>query len=171
MAAKALQKSTRWTRWTRGRRGRPGLDIKRNHVRVEEKTTFIMADKYSDGKTSEEKTKQILAVVPILSGQTASQNNSSALPPRKDQPALQPFPQPQQQPATQSNDLIDFGQSNSLPTTSVPERNSSLQQQTTHPTTYMPSESHEPVMPGHPIKRVDTLTKDLDEFVDAPGSS
>ena len=132
---------------------------------------FAFAKVCSDGATPEEKTKQILAVAPILKGQTASQNNKAASP-QKAQPAPQPpsQPQPQQQP-TSSNDLIDFGQSDSLPASSVPERNSSLQQQTMQQPANAPSGLQEPLMPGQPLKRVDTLTKDLDEFVDAPGSN
>ena len=130
--------------------------------------SFAFAKVCSDGATPEEKTKQILAVAPILKGQTASQNTKAASPQPAPQPSSQP--QPLQQP-TSSNDLIDFGQSDSLPASSVPERNSSLQQQTMQQPTYAPSELQEPLMPGQPLKRVDTLTKDLDEFVDAPGSN
>ena len=131
--------------------------------------SFTFAKTCSDGATPEEKTKQILAVVPILKGQTASQNTKAASL-EKAQPAPQPSPQPQpQQQPTSSNDLIDFGQSDSLPTSSVPERNSSLQQQTTQQRTNAPSGLQEPLMPGQPLKRVDTMTNDLDEFVDAPG--
>ena len=126
----------------------------------------------SDGATPEEKTKQILAVAPILKGQTASQNTKAASP-EKAQPAPQSSSQapPQQQPPLSSNDLIDFGQSDSLPASSVPERNSSLQQQTMQQPTNVPSGLQEPLMPGQPLRRVDTETKDLDEFVDAPGSN
>ena len=136
-----------------------------------ERCSSAFAKICSDGTTPEEKTKQILAVAPILKGQTASQNTKAASP-EKAQPAPQSSSQsqPQQQPSS-SNDLIDFGQSDSLPASSVPERNSSLQQQTTQQPTNVPSRLQEPLMPGQPLRRVDTETKDLDEFVDAPGSN
>ena len=35
--------------------------------------------------------------------------------------------------------------------------------------TNAPLGMQEPLQPGHPIKRVDTRSKELDEFVDAPG--
>ena len=132
--------------------------------------SFAFAKSCSDGATPEEKAKQILAVVPIIKGQgqTASQSTKAASP-EQAQPAPSQ-PQPQQQP-TSSNDLIDFGQSNSLPASSVPDRNSSLQQQTMQQPTNAPSGLQEPLMPGQPLRRVDTLTKDLDEFVDAPASN
>ena len=133
--------------------------------------SFAFTEIDSDGATPEEKTNQILAVAPILKGQTASQDTKPASP-QKAQPAPQPTSQPkQQQQPNSSNDLIDFGQSASLPASSVPERNSSLQQQTMQQPTNTPSGLQEPLMPGQPLKRVDTLTKDLDEFVDAPGSN
>ena len=133
--------------------------------------SFAFAKICSDGATPEEKTKQILAVAPILKGQTASQD-TKAPSPQKAQPSPQTpsQPKPQQQP-TSTNDLIDFGQSASIPASSVPEINSSLQQQTMQQPTNAPSGLQEPLMPGQPLKRVDTLTKDLDEFVDAPGSN
>ena len=135
--------------------------------------SFAFAKKSSDGATPEEKTKQILAVVPILKGQTASENAKAASP-QKAQPAREPSSQPHpriQQQQKGSNDLIDFGQSDSLPASSVPDRNSSLQQQTMQQPTNAPSGLQEPLMPGQPLRRVDTLTKDLDEFVDAPASN
>lgn len=133
--------------------------------------SFAFAKICSDGATPEEKTKQILAVAPILKGQTASQDTKASSP-QKVQPNPQTLsqPKPEQQP-TSTNDLIDFGQSASIPASSVPEINSSLQQQTMQQPTNAPSGLQEPLMPGQPLKRVDTLTKDLDEFVDAPGSN
>ena len=140
------------------------MDTERKYVRVEPDPYYLTTDKCSDGPTPEAKTKQILAVAPILKAQPASQD-SNPVPPQ--QPSHS-----QQQPAGQGQkDLIDFGQTDSsVPASSVPARGSSLQQQTTQQPANAPAGLQEPLMPGHPIKRVDTLTKDLDEFVDAPGN-
>ncbi|KAL2057071.1 hypothetical protein ABVK25_002810 [Lepraria finkii] len=121
-----------------------------------------------DGPTPEAKTKQILAVAPILKDQSASQDSNPVSPQHAQHTPQQPS-QSRQQPTGQGQkDLIDFGQTDS--SSSVPVRGSSLQQQMTQQPTNSPAGLQEPLMPGHPIKRVDTLTKDLDEFVDAPGN-
>ena len=140
------------------------MDTERKYVRVEPDPYYLTTDKCSDGPTPEAKTKQILAVAPIFKNQPASQD-SNPVPPQ--QPS-----QSRQQPAGQGQkDLIDFGQTDSsVPASSVPARGSSLQQQTTQQPTNAPAGLQEPLMPGHAIKRVDTLTKDLVEFVDAPGN-
>lgn len=135
------------------------------------------SDHHSDGPTPEAKAKQILAIAPILKGQFSSQANQAAAPshqapnppqqhPQSLQQQYRPPLQAQQQPHQQS-DLIDFGQSDSTPATSIPIRNSSLQQ-TGQPPMNAPSGLQEPMQPDQPLKRVDTLTKDVDEFVDAP---
>ncbi|MCJ1273023.1 hypothetical protein MMC21_000812 [Puttea exsequens] len=115
-----------------------------------------------DGKSPQERTQQILAIAPILKGQISS-------PPYKAAPTQQtPSVQPHQQ-ATTNNDLIDFGQTEPVPLTSIPPRDSSLhQQQTIQQNADAPPGLQEPLQPGQPLKRVDTLTKDVDEFVDAP---
>ena len=147
------------------------MDTERKYVRVEPDLYYLTTDKCSDGPTPEAKTKQILAVAPILKDQPASQD-SNPVPPQHAQHTPQKPSQSQQRPAGQGQkDLIDFGQTDSsVPASSVPARGSSLQQQTTQQPTSAPAGLQEPLMPGHPIKRVDTLTKDLDEFVDAPGN-
>ena len=102
----------------------------------------------SDGPTPEAMSQQILSVAPILKGQT-SQN--TAFSSRKTNIAAAP-------PPAASDDLIDFGQSDN--STLAPGNGQ------THP----PGESHnlqDPLTPGQAVKRVDTLTSDLDEFVDA----
>ena len=129
---------------------------------------YLATDKCSDGPTPEAKTKQILAVAPILKDQSASQDSNPVSPQHAQHTPQQPS-QSRQQPTGQGQkDLIDFGQTDS--SSSVPARGSSLQQQMTQQPTNAPAGLQEPLMPGHPIKRVDTLTKDLDEFVDAPGN-
>lgn len=100
--------------------------------------------------------QQILSVAPILNGQT-----SHSLPPS--QPSTQPSQPQQQQNGPPSNDLIDFGQpSNS---SSVPV-SSTGQAQQQHSQSLLDLQD-QPEEPGHPVKRVDTYTSDLDEFVDA----
>ena len=71
-----------------------------------------------------------------------------------------PVPPPQA-----GGDLIDFGDGNQLhaPVQAAPMR---------QPSPYQamggaPSGLQEPLMPGQPLQRVDTATKDVDEFVDA----
>ncbi|KAK4692342.1 hypothetical protein P7C71_g4842, partial [Lecanoromycetidae sp. Uapishka_2] len=124
---------------------------------------------------------------PILKGQSTSQDLHAGPPQqpqssahnqtqRQQQPQpQQPQPQqaqPQQQPPQASQipvghgDLIDFGQTNSMPVPSIPPRNSSLQQTVQEPMN-LPPGLQDPMQPGQPLKRVDTLTKDVDEFVDA----
>lgn len=61
-------------------------------------------------------------------------------------------------PLAASDDLIDFGQSDKSALISSNGQN------------YPSGNTHnlqDPLMPGEPVKRVDTLTSDLDEFVDA----
>ena len=119
----------------------------------------------SDGATPEEKTKQIIALAPILRGQQYNQQTKASQP-QQSQQSSQPPSRPQQQQQTASqNDLIDFGQSSSAPDTSAPVGQ-------TDPMRFQmdaPPGMQAPLQPGQPIKRVDTRTNDLDEFVDAPG--
>lgn len=114
----------------------------------------------SDGATPEEKTKQILAVAPIVKGQSRTPA-ASGLPSQQTQQPSQPPTQQHQQPSGH-NDLIDFGQAETVPVSAVPERGSSVKH-----TTQGPPGLQEPLIPGAPIQRVDTATKELDEFVDA----
>lgn len=116
-----------------------------------------------DGATPEEKTKQILAIAPILRGQQHNQQ-SKASQPQQSQENSQPPSQPQQQ-AVAHDDLIDFGQSNPAPSTSAAVGQSKSMQFQPN----APPGMQAPLQPGHPIKRVDTKTNNLDEFVDAPG--
>ncbi|KAL9615367.1 MAG: hypothetical protein Q9167_000195 [Letrouitia subvulpina] len=104
-----------------------------------------------DGPTPEAKEQQILAIAPILPGQK-SQNHFNMTPSE---------PQPSQTANFgRSSDLIDFGQSEAPP---VPTSNNAQHEFFARP----PQGLQEPLEPGHPVKRVDTLTNDLDEFVDA----
>ena len=121
----------------------------------------------SDGATPEEKTKQILAITPILPGQTTSQNQSSTKQSNGRTPQLpkEPYHPPSQSPKHHdTSDLIDFGQS-SAP--ALQQQQSSIQPQMQ--SQHMPQGLQEPLQPeiGTPIKRQDTLTKEVDEFVDA----
>ena len=103
----------------------------------------------SDGPTPEAMSQQILSVAPILRGQTP-QNTSG--------PSTQTHQQSAPPPPA-SNDLIDFGQSDSP--TSVPGNGQPP------PSMGNLHDLRDPLEPGYPVKRVDTLTSDLDEFVDA----
>ena len=106
---------------------------------------------YSDGSTPKMKTQQILSIAPILKGQ----------PPM---PALNPngHPAPPPPTAAQGN-LIDFDQP---ATSSVPQAPTQSHSMMSQPAD-APAGLQEPLQPGQPIKRVDTLTSDVDEFVDA----
>lgn len=117
----------------------------------------------SDGATSDEKTKQILALAPILRGPLQNQQ-SETFQPQHSQDTSQLPSRPQQQTAGH-DDLIDFGQSNPVPATSAPVGQADPMQFQPN----VPPGMQAPLQPGYPIKRVDTKTKDLDEFVDAPG--
>ena len=114
----------------------------------------------SDGATPEQKTKQILAIAPILRGQSHNEQNKTS-PLHQSQDTSQ---QSHQQTAGHE-DLIDFGQSNTAPVTSAPAG----QTDPMHFQPNAPPGMQAPLQPGQPIKRVDTKTRDLDEFVDAPG--
>lgn len=105
----------------------------------------------SDGPTPEAKEQQILAIAPILPGQK-SQNHFDLTPSE---------PQPSQTANfSASNDLIDFGQSEAP---LAPTSNNAQHEFFARP----PQGLQEPLEPGQPVKRVDTFTNDLDEFVDA----
>ena len=117
----------------------------------------------SDGATPEEKTKQILAIAPILRGQQHHQQNKSTQSQQSQQTPQQPS-RPQQQTAGH-DDLIDFGQSDSAQAKSTSMGHSDPMQFQQN----APPGMQAPLQPGHPLKRVDTKTKDVDEFVDAPG--
>ncbi|KAL8665639.1 MAG: hypothetical protein Q9202_002143 [Teloschistes flavicans] len=113
---------------------------------------------HSDGPTPDAMSQQILSIAPVLDGQT-SQSLSHLQPPQS-QPSTQPSQSQQQNgsPSAPSNDLIDFGQSSN---SSVPVAGQAQQQ----PQSLL--DLQDQPEPGHPVKRVDTYTSDLDEFVDA----
>lgn len=105
----------------------------------------------SDGPTPEAMSQQILSVAPIVRGQTSQTH-----------PGNRPH-QPHAQPAAASGDLIDFGDS----TNPTPNSTSTQQQRQSSQAQTPLLDLQDPLEPGHPVKRVDTFTSDLDEFVDA----
>ena len=117
----------------------------------------------SNGATPEEKAKQILALAPILKGQQHNQQTKTFQHQQSPQPSQPPI-RPQQQ-MVGHDDLIDFGQSAPAPDTFAPAG----QTDPTHFQLDTPPGMQVPLQPGQPLKRVDTRTNDLDEFVDAPG--
>lgn len=153
--------------------------------------SFLADYIYSDGPTPEAKTQQILAITPILSGQKATQAQSaltspqpqhltqsqaqtstngppSAPPTQTPNPPLPPTP-PHYHDTTQPashDDLIDFGDGGSrlAAPTQAPARQPSPGQLGGMAA---PPGLQEPLMPGQPLTRVDTMTHDVDEFVDA----
>ncbi|KAL8869068.1 MAG: hypothetical protein Q9198_007985 [Flavoplaca austrocitrina] len=141
LAAQRQQSGTEWhPKLFRKVRGGPG-----GSEEGEEDLDWILAANI-DGPTPDAMAQQILSIAPILKGQ-ASQNtpNSST---KMNTAATPPLPA--------SNDLIDFGQSDNSTLISSNGQN--------HPSGN-PHNLQDP--PGQPVKRVDTLTSDLDEFVDA----
>ena len=89
-----------------------------------------------------------------------------ALQQRNGPPQQQSQQQQQQAPAPDQGDLIDFGQSDALASFAT-----SINHAPSTPLAQQPGNAppglQEPLQPGQPIKRVDTLTDNLDEFVDA----
>ncbi|MCJ1413418.1 hypothetical protein MMC19_007523 [Ptychographa xylographoides] len=137
-----------------------------------------------NGATPEEKTKQILAVAPILNGQDTSKvtqvSSQKPQPPNPAQSPQQPQPAPpaqstlpsrpvqptqpdtissQQPPAPKKqDDLIDFGDEPLRP----PPPNTHFTEDT-----FSQVGLQDPLQTGHPIKRKDTNSEEVDEFVDA----
>lgn len=121
----------------------------------------------SDGSTPEAKVKQILAIAPILPGQPkfqthlrSHQSNGSAPRPSEHTdgaPSQSSQPHP-------TSDLIDFGQS-SQPAQQQQQSSNQHVLESQHTTQGL----QKPLQPeiGIPIKRQDTITKEVDEFVDA----
>jgi hypothetical protein len=126
----------------------------------------------SDGKTTEEKVRQILAVVPILPGQTAKSAKSNArkissIRVAQHPPTTQSRGQQQRRQAdqlTEMEDLIDLGDDSTSLTTSV-----FLAPHVQTPRARSTSELQPPqssVRPGSPVRRSDSLTNDSDLLVD-----
>lgn len=107
----------------------------------------------SDGPTPDALSQQILSVAPILRGQS-SQSHASSTPSQSHQPHAQP-------PAA-SGDLIDFGQSHDP----IPNSTSTKSHQAP-PSQAALLDLQDALELGQPVKRVDTFTSDMDEFVDA----
>ncbi|KAI4086132.1 MAG: hypothetical protein LQ348_007251 [Seirophora lacunosa] len=118
----------------------------------EEDLDWILAANI-DGPTPDALSQQILSVAPILRGQS-SQSHASSTPSQSHQPHAQP-------PAA-SGDLIDFGQSHDP----IPNSTSTKSHQAP-PSQAALLDLQDALELGQPVKRVDTFTSDMDEFVDA----
>jgi hypothetical protein len=155
-------------------------------------------DVSSDGSTPKRQTAQILAVTPILRGQSSTEKNP--IPPphtRSESSTIIPkaaasHPPPQQPPAAE-NGLIDFGQNDGPAPSHIPvdlhasQTNNGQQQRDLEQTLRATSRERNqggslidfhddlkrdlPGADGHveALKRRDTETSDVDEFVDAEG--
>lgn len=147
----------------------------------------------SDGQTPQQQTEQILAVTPILKGQKPTEKNE--IPPqhalRESHPPSNSTPTPQIQPPPAGDDLIDFGQTASTPVpashfpadlkAAQTQNNGQEQKDLEHTLRSTSTERdnkeslidfHEDLKENLPkadpiLKREDTDTKSLDEFVDA----
>jgi len=164
--------------------------ILRADMLVTHQMNISAANSNSNGTTPEEITQEILAIAPIVQGQNHSQQAGN--PPQKQenfQPSQQPIqpapaqhtqmpvqkqqtvqqapqsiervPQPLQQASNAGNhdSLIDFGGDSAAPYMQPAQQ--------VNNDTYIPPGLQEPLQPGHPIKRQDSNTKEVDEFVDA----
>ena len=124
------------------------------YVLMPGKGVKILTYYLSDGPTPDIKAQQILAIAPILPGQKSHAHFETS--------PSQP-PQPVTAMSLASNatgDLIDFGQSEAEPG----QASNDGQHQVSRD---QPLHLQDPLEPGYPVKRVDTMTHDLDEFVDA----
>lgn len=168
-AAKRSEQGVEWhPRLFRRVRGGPGgseegeedldwiLNAEMLVVLVTSSKSWRSADCISDGPSPEIKIKQILAVYPILKGQSASD------------PLRHPSSQRTQPPkaVVEQEDLIDFGR---------PDENSASPQDLPQNKTVMQNNPAENSSSQHPLQpdtqpalvRVDTETDEVDQFVDA----
>jgi len=156
-----------------------------------------------DGDSPQKQTEQILAVTAIVKGQKSQRDSTMQIPPPHHRsesaqkvPQRAPAPQPAPEPPAEGSDLIDFGQHESRPQSSIQPaphlpndlqvaqtQNGGIQQkqleQTLLSTSIQPAndgplidfhQDFRRVLPdGTVLKRHDTETKSLDEFVDAEG--
>ena len=74
--------------------------------------------------------------------------------------------QTQQNQRAAQDDLIDFGGTQSSAPVPAPSAQGNHTQIAQQPANAPPG-LQQPLQPGPPLQRIDTLTKDLDEFVDA----
>lgn len=148
--AKRLEQGLEWQpKYFRKIRGGPG-----GPEEGEEDLDWIL-NANIDGPTPEAKTQQILAVAPILKGQKAASSTHANGP--------SPIQNNHPHPLSAMGDLIDFG------STAPPQKATS-----SRPNHQMlpqldndPPGLQEPLQPGPPLKRIDTLEGSVDEFVDA----
>ncbi|MCJ1380593.1 hypothetical protein MMC17_003701 [Xylographa soralifera] len=146
----------------------------------EEDLDFILnAD--IDGATPEEKAKQILAITPILKSQKEAERlePSQQLQPQSQQ--AQNPPRPLKSPiqhatataipissppaSSKQGDLIDFGNNAESERPNLPPNTHYTQDNISHPGL------QEPLQPGQPLKRQDSNSGAVDEFVDADDGS
>ncbi|KAL9633718.1 MAG: hypothetical protein Q9164_004538 [Protoblastenia rupestris] len=157
--AKRQEQGIEWhPKYFRPIRGGPG-----GSEEGEEDLDWIL-DANIDGETPEAKSQQILAIAPILKGQPAMPSHQSNGHPQQHKTPHQQS-QHQRLSAVQT-DLIDFGQPNTSTPSTVPNNQAPYDHMAQQPAN-VPAGLQQSLQPGQPIKRVDTLTKDLDEFVDA----
>ena len=119
---------------------------------------------YSDGKSPDAIAQQILAITPILKGQRPTQQTNMLQQHQHQQPS-QSYVQPPANVTPGNTDLIDFGNGSAGPTAS---HSQPMQSQVTE-SQHVPYGLQEPLQPqiGEPIRRQDTTSSDIDEFVDA----
>lgn len=156
----------------RRRRGRPRLDYQRTSVRKSLPapliSIYVLLTRRSDPHNPELAVKQILAIAPILPGQKVSREFE--IPPRS---------AGKEKAAGGSDNLIDFADENSAPGPGGLSQGQNATSQgglidtQDHGASNSGSGLMEPLQPsqsqqpGHPLRRLDTNTKEVDEFVDA----
>ncbi|KAL8695907.1 MAG: hypothetical protein Q9224_003084, partial [Gallowayella concinna] len=148
LAAKRQQAGTEWQPklFRKVHAGAGGLE------EGEEDLDWILATNIN-GATPDEMSKQILSVAPILRGQTAQPQLST----QSSHSSQTNGPHT----AAPSNDLIDFGQpSASAPTSGQAQHVSQTQKSSEVQGNLL--DLQDPPEDGHPVKRVDTFSSDLD---------
>jgi hypothetical protein len=135
-----------------------------------------------DGKDPKAITEQILAIAPILPGQTLDHKFNIPLHNKNPENPKQAPPQPPPQKTSEAANLIDFG-SDSRPPSAPPPTNNFLPQQPPAAMGLMDDDQHvdlmndnlkdmkihEPLTPSgqKPLTRTDTDTSEVDAFFDA----
>ena len=134
------------------------MDIERGYVSVNQLFLRVIPDLSSNAPTPDGKAQQILAIAPILKGQQSTQKFSVPAPYYE----ATHVPNSTSQPPIGSADLIDFRQGAPVPAQQMAPKQA-RQSDNAPPGLQEPQNSDL----NQPLKRQDTATDEVDEFVDA----